>query len=269
MQSRTVSARQLVGTGTGPKQWFVTLLMVMFLAGAAGGFWQQSREARDWLTAFNAPVVSVPRTGVRPGPLLRIQSTTALALLRTLKVQGKTESVGYQRENFGPAWSDVDGNACDTRNDILRRDLRPLEMMTGSACLVKAGVLNDPYTAQEIHFSRGARSSALVQIDHVVALSDAWRKGAAQLTAQQRSAFANDPLNLMAVDGDSNQQKSDADAASWLPANATFRCEYIARQISAKAAYSLWVSAEEKAAMLSTLRSCPAQGSFSSGLHDD
>lgn len=264
-----VPVREPAGAGRVSKRRLIALLIVVFLIGAAGGFYQQSRQVRDWLIALNAPVVSLPRIGARPGPVLRFQGTTALALLGTLKVQRKAESRGYRRENFGLAWSDVDGNACDTRNDILRRDLRPLEMMPDSVCLVKAGVLHDPYTGQQIHFNRGAKSSALVQIDHLVALSDAWRTGAAQLTAQQRLAFANDPLNLMAVDGESNQRKSDADAANWLPANTAFRCEYVSRQISAKAAYSLWVSVEEKASMLSTLRSCPTQRSFDSGLHDD
>ncbi len=138
--------------------------------------------------------------------------------------------------------------------------------MKDSHCLVASGVLADPYTGKELRFRRGAETSKLIQIDHLVALSDAWQKGAQSLTQQQRLALANDPLNLIAVDGASNQQKSDSDAAAWLPKNTRFRCEYVARQISVKAAYALWLSPTERTAMLAVLKYCPQQSSYSSVL---
>ncbi len=98
-----------------------------------------------------------------------------------------------------------------------------------------------------------------MQIDHVVALSDAWQTGAQQLTASQRLALANDPLNLLAVDGAANQQKEDSDAASWLPPRKTFRCAYVSRQVAVKVRYRLWVTAAEKAAIARVLSSCPGQ----------
>ncbi len=98
-----------------------------------------------------------------------------------------------------------------------------------------------------------------VQIDHVVALSDAWQKGAQRISQSQREALANDPLNLLAADGPANQQKSDADAASWLPANKSYRCIYVARQIAVKATYKLWITAAEKDAMTRVLNTCPDQ----------
>lgn len=125
--------------------------------------------------------------------------------------------------------------------------------------MVTSGRLVDPYTAAVIDFVRGQSTSAAVQIDHVVALSDAWQKGAQQLSADRRKQLANDPYNLLAVDGPSNQRKSDGDAATWLPANKSFRCSYVARQIGVKAKYSLWVTQAEHDAMSRVLSSCPAQ----------
>ena len=150
-------------------------------------------------------------------------------------------------------------NGCDTRNDILRRDLTDVVFTKASRCQVAGGFFREPYTGQQIAFRRGAESSKAVQIDHVVALGDAWQKGAQQLSAQEREHLANDPLNLIAVDGQANQDKSASDAATWLPPNKNFRCHYVARQISVKAAYHLWVTAAEKEAMKRVLTSCPDQ----------
>ncbi|MFD6062383.1 HNH endonuclease family protein [Rhodococcus wratislaviensis] len=91
---------------------------------------------------------------------------------------------------------------------------------------------------------------------HVVALSDAWQKGAQQLSPEQRRDLANDPRNLQAVDGPTNSQKSDSDAASWLPPNKAYRCTYVSRQIDVKALYRLWVTQAEKDAMSQVLHSC-------------
>jgi hypothetical protein len=98
-----------------------------------------------------------------------------------------------------------------------------------------------------------------VQIDHVVALSNAWQTGAFKLSIAQRTALANDPLNLFAVKGRLNSQKGDGDAATWLPPLKSYRCSYVAQQIAVKAKYSLWVTAPEKSAILGILAKCPAQ----------
>jgi hypothetical protein len=185
---------------------------------------------------------------------------TALAALEALDVKGRAPKTGYDRDQFGPAWADTDHNGCDTRNDILARDLQSEAFKPGTGdCVVTTGVLDDPYTATRVHFLRGQDTSTEVQIDHVVALSDAWQKGAQRLGATERTAFANDPLNLLAVDGPANMQKSDSDAASWLPGNKSFRCDYVARQIAVKANYDLWVTAAEKDAMARVLSGCPQQ----------
>lgn len=181
----------------------------------------------------------------------------SVKLLASLPVKGRAPKTGYSREQFGQRWADIDRNGCDTRNDILGRDLQDVEVKRGTRhCKVLRGTLLDPYTAQTIHFVSGPKSSQVVQIDHVVALSDAWQKGAQLLSGSERTAFANDPLNLLAVDGKANQQKGDADAATWLPKNKSFRCTYVARQIAVKSKYKLWVTEAEKKAMEGILDGC-------------
>ncbi|MFD6816070.1 MULTISPECIES: GmrSD restriction endonuclease domain-containing protein [unclassified Microbacterium] len=187
---------------------------------------------------------------------------TALAVLATLEVKGRAPKTGYDRDEFGQRWLDIDRNGCDTRNDILARDLA--DATRSGPCRVISGSLADPFTGTEIAFSRGQGTSELVQIDHVVSLSDAWQKGAQQLTADQRATFANDPLNLLAVDGSANAQKGDGDAATWLPSNRDFRCAYVARQVAVKATYGLWVTQAEYDAMDRVLVTCPDEPAPSS-----
>jgi hypothetical protein len=186
-------------------------------------------------------------------------ATKALALLATLPVKGRAPKTGYDRALFGQAWADVDRNGCDTRNDTLTRDLTAVTYVNSVPCKVKSGTLADPYTGTSISFLRGQATSTAVQIDHVVALSDAWQKGAQQQTTEQRTAFANDPLNLQATDGPTNMKKGDGDAATWLPPNKSFRCQYVARQVSVKATYGLWVTQAEHDAMARVLEDCPGQ----------
>jgi hypothetical protein len=184
----------------------------------------------------------------------------ASLVLETLEVKGRAPKTGYTRAQFGPSWSDVDRNGCDTRNDILTRDLTQIIYREGTQnCIVLSGVLIDPFSGEVISFTRGVATSSEVQIDHSVALSDAWQKGAQKLSADTRKAFANDPLNLMAVKGRLNSQKGDGDAATWLPPLKSFRCAYVARQIAVKAKYSIWVTLAEKNAMASILSKCPNQ----------
>ena len=185
---------------------------------------------------------------------------SATEVLESLEVKGRAPKTGYKRTQFGKAWTDVDHNGCDTRNDILNRDLTSVRYKWGThKCVVKSGTLHDPYTGKDIKFKKGKKTSTAVQIDHVVALSDAWQKGAQKLSKTKRTELANDPYNLLAVQGRANQKKSDGDAATWLPSNKGFRCEYVARQIGVKHKYSLWVTKAEKEAMAKVLSSCPAQ----------
>ena len=190
---------------------------------------------------------------------------TALAALATLPVKGRAAMTGYARYQFGPLWTDDvtvgDGhNGCDTRNDILRRDLTMVILKPDTnGCVVLSGALNDPYTGTVIDFTRGRRTSDAVQIDHVVALGDAWQTGAQQLSLAERTNLANDPLDLLAVSGPANQEKGDADAARWLPPERAFRCEYVAQQVAVKVQYHLWVTRTEYDAIARVLATCPGQ----------
>jgi hypothetical protein len=184
-------------------------------------------------------------------------SISAVDVLSGLSVKGRAPKTGYARTQFGQAWADVDRNGCDTRNDILKRDLTDLVYKPGTRnCLVLSGTLVDRYSGETINFVRGNVTSMEVQIDHVVALSNAWQTGAFKLSMAQRTALANDPLNLFAVKGRLNSQKSDGDAATWLPPLKSFRCAYVSQQIAVKAKYGLWVTPPEKAAMVSILSKC-------------
>ncbi|ADP40832.1 excalibur domain protein [Rothia dentocariosa ATCC 17931] len=215
---------------------------------------QGSQVRPGTVTIVNPDTSSIKPQGT--APIGSDEASEALRILNTLPVKGRAPKTGYSRAQFGDAWSDIDHNGCDTRNDILNRDLTAKQHKNSRGCVVISGILNDPYTGKVINFMRGKDTSEQVQIDHVVALSDAWQSGAQEISAQERLQLANDPENLLAVDGPANQQKSDSDAATWLPANASFRCSYVARQIRVKAKYHLWVKPAEKEAMINVLTPC-------------
>jgi hypothetical protein len=185
-----------------------------------------------------------------------------LAVLDTVEVKGRAPKTGYERSQFGDAWSDdvtvADGrNGCDTRNDILRRDLVDEVIKPGSnGCAVLSGTLNDPYTATSVAFQRGPGTSAEVQIDHIVSLSEAWQTGAQFWDEFTRRNFANDPRNLQATLGWVNQEKGDGDAATWLPPNRAYRCTFVSRIVEVKAAYRLWVTLAERDAIARVLSDC-------------
>jgi hypothetical protein len=179
-----------------------------------------------------------------------------ISTLNSLEVKGRAPKTGYSRAQF-PHWSDLDRNGCDARNDILKRDLTDILFKAGTRdCKVLTGVLLDPFSNKILTFTS---VKSAVDIDHLVALSNAWQTGAAYFDRNTRSQIANDPLNLLAVDAKLNRQKGDADAATWLPPNKAFRCEYVSRQIAVKAKYSLWVTVAEKDAITRVLNQCIEQ----------
>ncbi|MBO0924501.1 HNH endonuclease [Cellulomonas sp. zg-ZUI199] len=215
--------------------------VLVLLVGLAGG--------------LGAPVVLDARAAAQY-PVTADDLAAGRTALEQLAVKGRAPRTGYSREAFGQRWEDVDRNGCDTRNDILRRDLVDVEVKPGTHdCVVLRGTLLDPYTGTTIPFERGERSSE-VQIDHVVALADAWQKGAQGWTEEKRTAFANDPANLLAVDGTANQRKGAGDAATWLPPSSGYRCAYALRQTVVKAAYGLWVTAAEHTALTRAIDRC-------------
>ena len=185
---------------------------------------------------------------------------TASSALSTLAVKGRAPKTGYDRDTLFGGLADPDGNGCDARNDVLARDLTNKVFGTGrDKCLVLSGTLIDPYSGKKIDFTRGQGTSTLVPIDHVVAVSDAWQKGAFKWDAVTRVQFYNDPLNLKATQQSLNSQKRDGDAATWLPPLKSYRCAYVAQQIAVKAKYAIWVTKAEKEAMARILSACPKQ----------
>ena len=203
-----------------------------------------------------ALILSLLVAGVSPAQADSVLS--GLSIIESQITKGRAPKTGYTRAQFGQTWADVDRNGCDTRNDILKRDLTAEVFKERTReCVVLSGTLIDPFSGEIINFVRGNVSSMEVQIDHVVALSNAWQTGAFKLSIKDRTAFANDPLNLLAVKGRLNSQKRDGDAATWLPPLKSYRCDYVSRQIAVKIRYKLWFTAPEKEAMIRILKSCP------------
>ena len=242
------------GTGIPPKAsktrkllaiaggWFIAITLVSALISEGLGSEPDNTQ--------HTPVISASPT---PTPEASRDAATVLA---ALPVKGRAPKTGYRREEFGQRWRDIDRNGCDTRNDILNRDLTNKTWRANTrGCVVLSGILAEPYSGETRYFDKSQASA--IQIDHVVALSDAWQKGAQAMSAAQRETLANDPLNLLAVDGQLNQQKSDGDAATWLPPNRSFRCAYVSCQIAVKAKYQLWVTPAERDAMARVLNDCP------------
>ena len=195
------------------------------------------RRHRSMTAMLSGLLAASLMVGLPAGPAFAGEPTdgtgagqSATEVLDSLEVKGRAPKTGYKRTQFGKAWADVDHNGCDTRNDILNRDLTGVRYKWGThKCVVKSGKLHDPYTGKDIKFKKGKKTSTAVQIDHVVALSDAWQKGAQKLSKTTRTKLANDPYNLLA------------------------------RQIGVKHKYSLWVTKAEKEAMAKVLSSCPTQ----------
>jgi hypothetical protein len=210
-----------------------------------------------WTLVLSAALVASGSAALAAASSPPAWVTTAKAQLAELRVRVAAPMVGYDRDKFGPAWKDVDHNGCDTRNDILKRDLTRIVFRSGSNCVVSTGVLRDPYTGRLTRFVRGVGSSNAVQIDHVVALADAWRTGAARWTAARRLRYANDRVVLLAVDGPQNESKGDDDASEWLPPRTPYDCRYVAKQVTIKTKYTLWVTRRERNAMAGVLASWP------------
>lgn len=198
-----------------------------------------------------------PSPTPRPTPSSPPATGSAAEALAALVVKGSAPRTGYERDLFH--WrSDVDRNGCDTRNDVLRRDLRSVLFGAGTrGCLVLTGTLPDPYSGETLRMVRGGGDG--IDVDHVVALGNAWVSGAARWSEEQRTRFGNDPLNLLAVSASQNRQKGDGDAATWLPASKAFRCAYVARQVAVKRSYALAVKPAERAAIERVLSRCPGQ----------
>lgn len=241
----------------GPGQVRIAAALLMLLAGCGSGQLPQP-DVREEQRVGDAPAPA-PQSSATPTRAGDDELAPAAAVLEALVVKGRGPMTDYSRSLFGQAWTDVDRNGCDTRSDTLRRDLTDITFKPRTnQCLVLRGALDsDPYTGKRIEFVKGGASE--VDVDHVVALGNAYVSGAAELEPAVRLAIANDPLNLLTVDASANRQKGDGDAATWLPANKRFRCDYVSRQVAVKSKYTLSVTVAEKAAISRVLASCPGQ----------
>lgn len=225
----------------------VVVWLVVNPASYESDFTQAVNDGAEYAAGsdFAAEAVSAPD----------VNAPLATEILEKLEVKGRAPKTGYSREEFYSGWPTVDG--CSLRQRIIKREFGESAVL--DECNVVAGEYDEPYTGEHLKFTERSQISSGVQIDHVVALSDAWQKGAQYLDAEVRYEIATDPLNLLAVDASANSKKSDGDAATWLPANKKFRCQYVARQVSVKYKYTLWVTEAEKEAIGRVLENCPKE----------
>lgn len=229
---------------------------------------QKRRKFRlaDWLTVAVSVLVLVGLFWLFVGAGSHVENGApptdpghAWNQLTQLRVVGdgpSEDAPTYSRDHFGPGWGDLDGDGCNTRNEILARDLGQATYEDVD-CVVDTGVLAEPYTGEIMRFQKGPETSMEVQIDHVVALGDAWEAGAWQWDDSTRQQFSNDPLNLLAVDGHQNYLKGALTADQWLPPDDSFHCQFISRQVSVKYKWDLTVTQSEAAVMRQILAECP------------
>jgi hypothetical protein len=215
---------------------------------AGGG--HLSAEVADGAVARTLAGAGLVRDG-------RIDAAAARATAAGIRADGRERDPRYDRDAFGPAWADADGNGCDQRDDVLVRDLVHVAFASSDpACTVVAGHLDDAYTGRGIDFARGPRTSAAVQIDHLVPLSWAWQHGAWSWTDERRERLATDLDELQAVDGPTNQEKSDQGPATWLPPDAAYRCLYVTRFAFVVSRYGMTIDDADRGAIDRVLQAC-------------
>jgi len=213
--------------------------------------------ATDW---------SAPSPSAKAAPTAQeAPDGSARELLDTLAVSDPAEAPGYEASRFG--WrNDTDHNGCDTRNDVLRRDLTDATIKPGTrGCVVASGILTSPYSGERVEFVAGDDGGD-VDIDHVVARKDAWQSGASEWSDEELVRFGNDPLNLLAVEASLNRSHGSRAADEWVPDPEAGACTFTARQVAVKAAYDLTVTTGERAAMVGVLESCPGGGELPSAV---
>lgn len=255
----STGAKVGLGCGGGGCLTVVVIVIAAIISVVVGGGPAETAdEAAGQTASASATAEPVPTTET-PVPTDTVAPGTALAMLADLDTKGRAPKTGYDADLFH--WrSDVDHNGCDTRNDVLRRDLSDITLKRGSnGCVVVGGMLDDPYLGESYEFDRDPNN---IDIDHVVARSNAWQTGAQDFDEAELEEFGNDPLNLLAVSSTLNRQKGDGDAATWLPPQKSFRCEYVSRQIAVKHKYGLWVVKAERDAMTRVLESCEDEPAF-------
>ncbi|MEV6970697.1 DUF1524 domain-containing protein [Hamadaea sp. NPDC051192] len=235
----------------------LTLVLLLLVAAAVAWWWDQGQlddePSPSTATAAPSAAASAPSGGVAG-------KDTALALLAKLPQAAQSHWDSYTRASFGdPLWTDdTDApggrNGCDTRDDVLRRDLTGARLGTGNPCVVLSGALHDPYTGKTLPYDRSRASE--IEIDHVVAVAAAWRAGAWSWSLDRRRAFANDVDNLLAADKTANQDKRSQTPDHWKPSRREAWCDYARRYVTAKSRYALSVTSPEATALGEMLTTC-------------
>lgn len=180
----------------------------------------------------------------------RSDSLDAMQILASISVQNEYPA-GYSRELF-PHWLDIDGDGCNAREQVLKRDSVTLPQVDPYNCYVVAGDWVSPYDGRTV------RDRTQVDIDHVVALKEAWDSGAWAWSAAQRTAYANDTSDirsLVAASASSNRSKSDKDPSNWLPTRSSYVCTYLGNWISIKARWGLSMDRSEHGRIRNVLQS--------------
>lgn len=231
-----------------------------------------TRKTLIWLAAVTVVAVVVAaqvlseRSRVNPSALAGVPTVVAGTdvLAGIVIVPQRIRGNDYRRAAYGEAWDDDNSapggrNGCDTRSEILDRDLTDKSYVAIKRCpgAVASGTLRDPYTNSTIAFVRGNKVGASVQIDHIVPLAFAWDMGARNWTDETRKRFANDPANLIAVAGEANQDKGDLPPGEWMPPNSAFWCSYAMQFIAVLRGYRLPVDQPSAATLREAAGGCP------------
>jgi hypothetical protein len=226
--------------------------------------WLAAIVALAVLVAVQVVTTSADRAEFVAGAEIPTVAAGADVLAGVAVVPMRIRGFDYRRDAFGDSWTDENPapgghNGCDTRNDILERDLINKTYVSIKRCpnAVATGTLHDPYTNAVVAFMRGSQVGASVQIDHIVPLALAWDLGARHWPDEMRLRFANDPANLLAVDGPTNQDKGDKEPAVWMPPNAAFHCQYAIQFIAVLRGYRLPVDAPSVPALQHAASTCP------------
>lgn len=251
----------------GPRWGFIalTIFVAAVLAAFLASWVTSTASQRPTTTPVPTPITTEAPPTQPDASLSTIASgsladpAAAIEALNALSTSDGYGAPSYDRDLFGDRWADVDRNGCDTRNDILGRDLATPSFKPGTRdCKVLTGTLIDPYSGASVEFVSGQSTSVLVQIDHMVALAWAWRQGAYAWTPEQRELFANNPRNLRAASEAMNQSKSDAGPSRWLPPAPELQCRFVMEWASVVVDYNLTITPADQHAALEVLRSCPA-----------
>lgn len=240
-RSRTASRRRW-------NKLFATSVVIIAIGAAGMALWLNHTE----------PQRAEPPAGPDPTGTALPDAELARADLERLTVAWNRNWESYDRTAFGPGWSGRGGeprlsDGCTAREDVMKRDLTEVRLADSNSCLVLSGTLLDPYSGERLPYNRFKASE--IEIDHVVALGDAWRSGASGWSAEQRERFANDLGNLLAVQKQANQDKGSKTPDQWRPREG-YWCDYARRWVAVKARWQLTVQPTEKSALADMLGSC-------------